>query len=166
MVYAEDSARIRECLGVRAQQIFSSFLKLGAHVEEDELAAEMLGELRRPGNCALGGFGPVGGNDDLHLSKVHPPPRKFNGAQQIAYTSIILMGFGSVLTGLAIYKPVQFSWLVALFGGYPMARWFHFWLTVGYVAFFLIHVGQVIKTGWNNFRAMVIGVEVREVPNE
>src|SRR5262245_14761680 len=43
---------------------------------------------------------------DLHLSKVEPPRRKFNGAQQIAYTTVILMGAGSLLTGLAIYKPV------------------------------------------------------------
>jgi thiosulfate reductase cytochrome b subunit len=98
---------------------------------------------------------------DLHLRREPPPPRKFNGAQQIAYTLVILMGLGSLLTGLAIYKPVQFSWLVWLFGGYPMARFFHFWLTVGYVVFFVVHVAQVIKTGWNNFRAMIIGVEVR-----
>ena len=103
---------------------------------------------------------------DLRLRRDPPPPRKFNGAQQIAYTAIILMGLGSLLTGLAIYKPVQFAWLAALFGGYQMSRFFHFWLTVGYVVFFVIHVGQVIKTGWNNFRAMVIGYEVREVPNE
>lgn len=100
---------------------------------------------------------------DLHLRKEPLPPRKFNGAQQIAYTLVILMGVGSLLTGLAIYKPVQLSWLTSLFGGYPMARFFHFWLTVGYVAFFLIHVAQVIKTGWNNFRAMIIGYEVQTV---
>ena len=103
---------------------------------------------------------------DLHLRKEAPPPRKFNGAQQIAYTAIILGGLGSLLTGLAIYKPVQFQWLTTLFGGYQMSRWFHFWLTVSYVVFFVIHVGQVIKTGWNNFRAMVIGVELREVADE
>jgi thiosulfate reductase cytochrome b subunit len=103
---------------------------------------------------------------DLRLRKEAPPPRKFNGAQQIAYTGIILMGLGSLLTGLAIYKPVQFAWLAWLFGGYQMARFFHFWLTVGYVVFFVVHVAQVIKTGWNNFRAMVIGYEVREAPNE
>jgi thiosulfate reductase cytochrome b subunit len=100
---------------------------------------------------------------DLHLSKVHPPRRKFNGAQQIAYTSIILMGAGSLLTGLAIYKPVQFAWLTTLLGGYPMARFFHFWLTIGYCLFFVVHVGQVVKTGWNNFRAMVTGYEVVDV---
>ena len=103
---------------------------------------------------------------DLHLRKEPPPPRKFNGAQQIAYTLIILMGLGSLLTGLAIYKPVQFSWLTTLFGGYPMARFFHFWLTVGYVLFFVVHVGQVIKTGWNNFRAMIIGNEVQTETGE
>ena len=98
---------------------------------------------------------------DLHLRREPPPPRKFNGAQQIAYTSVIFMGLGSLLTGLAIYKPVQFSWLTWIFGGYTMARFFHFWLTVGYVLFFLVHIAQVIRAGWNNFRAMVIGYEVR-----
>jgi len=97
---------------------------------------------------------------DLHLRKEAPPQRKYNAAQRISYTAIIFMGLGSLLTGLAIYKPVQFGWLTFLFGGYPMARFFHFWITVGYVVFFVVHVAQVIKTGWNNFRAMVIGYEV------
>jgi thiosulfate reductase cytochrome b subunit len=100
---------------------------------------------------------------DLRLSKVHPPPRKFNGAQQIAYTSVILMGAGSLLTGLAIYKPVQFAWLTSLLGGYEWARFIHFWLTVGYVMFFVVHLVQVVKAGWNNFRAMVTGYEVVSV---
>jgi thiosulfate reductase cytochrome b subunit len=101
---------------------------------------------------------------DLHLSKVAPPPRKLNGAQQIAYTSVVLMGLGSLLTGVAIYKPIQVNWLTALLGGYQQARFFHFWLTIGYCLFFVVHVGQVIKAGWNNFRAMVIGVEAVEEP--
>jgi thiosulfate reductase cytochrome b subunit len=103
---------------------------------------------------------------DLHLSTVAPPRRKFNGAQQIAYTSVILMGAGSLLTGLAIYKPVQFARLTSVLGGYEWARWEHFWLTIGYVLFFLIHIAQVIRAGWNNFRAMVTGyelVDAREV---
>jgi thiosulfate reductase cytochrome b subunit len=97
---------------------------------------------------------------DLHLSKVEPPRRKFNGAQQIAYTGVVLMGAGSLLTGLAIYKPVQLSWLTELLGGYAWARWEHFWLTIGYVVFFLIHLTQVVRAGWNNFRAMVTGYEL------
>ena len=103
---------------------------------------------------------------DLRLRKEAPPQRKYNAAQRISYTAIVIMGFGSLVTGLAIYKPVQFAWLTWLFGGYQMSRFFHFWITVGYVAFFVVHVAQVIKTGWNNFRAMIIGYEVHEVPNE
>ena len=71
-----------------------------------------------------------------------------------------------MISGLAIYKPVQFSWLTSLLGGYPAARWEHFWLAIGYVLFFFVHVGQVVKAGWNNFRAMVTGYEVVEVTDE
>ena len=45
-------------------------------------------------------------------------------------------------------------------GRLPAARLEHFVLTVGYVVFFVIHITQVVRAGWNNFRAMVIGVEV------
>ncbi|MCX7419427.1 MAG: cytochrome b/b6 domain-containing protein [Planctomycetia bacterium] len=97
---------------------------------------------------------------DLHLSQIEPPKRKFNGAQQFAYTGVILMGGGSLLTGLAIFKPVQFGWLTWFLGGYESARFEHFALTVGYVLFFLVHIAQVMRAGWNNFRAMVCGYEL------
>jgi thiosulfate reductase cytochrome b subunit len=105
---------------------------------------------------------------DLGLRKELPPQGKFNAAQQIAYTGIVLAGVGSVITGVAIYKPVQFGWLRGLLGGYPAARLEHFLLAVGYVLFFGMHITQVIRAGWNNFRAMVTGYEVverKEVPN-
>jgi thiosulfate reductase cytochrome b subunit len=98
---------------------------------------------------------------DLHLRKGLPPQTKYNGAQRIAYSAVILMGLGSLVTGLAIYKPTQAHWLTSLLGGYEMARWFHFWLTMGFCGFFVVHVGQVILAGWNNFRAMVSGYEIR-----
>jgi thiosulfate reductase cytochrome b subunit len=98
---------------------------------------------------------------DLHIRKAAPPPTiKYNAAQKIAYSSIIIMGFGSLVTGVAIYKPVQLYWLCALLGGYETARVIHFILTIGYCLFFLIHIAQVIMAGWNNFRAMVAGFEV------
>jgi len=97
---------------------------------------------------------------DLHLRKAAPPQGKYNAAQRVAYTAIIIMGIGSVLTGLAIYKPVQFNWLCSLLGGYHLARIWHFALTIGYVLFFVIHIVQVILAGWNNFRSVVSGFEV------
>lgn len=97
---------------------------------------------------------------DLGLVKTLPPQSKYNGAQRIAYSMIILMGMGSILTGLAIYKPVQMQWLTTLLGGYETARAEHFFLTIGYVMFFFVHLFQVIRAGWNNFRAMVTGYEI------
>ena len=97
---------------------------------------------------------------DLHIRKQAPDQLKYNAAQRLAYTMIIFMGFGSLLTGFAIYKPVQIQWLTNICGGYEAARLEHFLLTVGYVLFFLIHIIQVILAGWNNFRAMIAGFEV------
>jgi thiosulfate reductase cytochrome b subunit len=100
---------------------------------------------------------------DLGLRKTPLPRAKFNGAQRLAYTGVILMGAGSLVTGLAIYKPTQLAWLTNLLGGYSWARAEHFTLTVGYVLFFVVHIAQVIRAGGNNFRAMVSGYElVRE----
>ena len=100
---------------------------------------------------------------DLHLRKGLPAQTKYNGAQRIAYTSVIFMGAGMLLTGLAIYKPTSAHWLTSLLGGYEMARWLHFWLTWAFLAFFGVHVAQVILAGWNNFRSMVSGLEVQRV---
>ncbi len=100
---------------------------------------------------------------DLHLRKGLPEQTKYNGAQRIAYSSVILMGAGMLLTGLAIYKPTQLHWLTTLMGGYEMARWLHFWLTMSFLGFFFVHVIQVVLAGWNNFRAMVSGYEVQRV---
>ena len=100
---------------------------------------------------------------EIGLKKNTPPQAgKFNPAQQLAYLSVTLMGFLSVLTGLVIYKPIQLHALTRLMGGYETARLIHFVLTLSYVGFFVIHVSQVIRAGWNNFRSMVSGFEVRK----
>ena len=108
---------------------------------------------------------------DLHLRKYAPPQEKYNGAQRIAYSGIIVMGLGSLLTGLAIYKPTQFAWMSTPFNGlaagstgYNLARFLHFWLTIGFCAFFGVHILQVARAGWNNFRGMITGFEL--VPDE
>lgn len=97
---------------------------------------------------------------DMKIIKKLPPQGKYNDAQRIAYTSVILMGAGSLLTGLAIYKPLQLAWLTSLLGGYEWARWMHFWLTIFFVLFFVVHVVQVILAGWGNFRSMITGYEI------
>jgi thiosulfate reductase cytochrome b subunit len=96
---------------------------------------------------------------DLHIVKKLPPQGKYNDAQRIAYTGVILMGAASVVTGLAIYKPTRLSFLTNLLGGYAWARWEHFWLMVLFVLFFVVHVVQVAMAGWSNFRSMITGYE-------
>ena len=106
---------------------------------------------------------------DLHLRRTGPPQGKYNGAQRIAYTGVVLMAAGSLITGAAIYKPVQLARLTGLLGGYEWARTEHFWLMMGLVVFFPVHVTQVIKAGWSNLRSMVAGYElvsVEESPHD
>lgn len=105
---------------------------------------------------------------DAHIVKSKPPQGKYNDAQRIAYTGVILMGAASTLTGLAIYKPLQLAWLTSLLGGYEWARWEHFWLTTVFVLFFVVHIIQVALAGWANFRSMITGHEIveAEIKNE
>ena len=86
---------------------------------------------------------------------------KYNAAQRIAYSATIFMGAGSLITGLAIWKPTQAHLVTQLLGGYEWARWEHFWLAMSFCAFFLVHVAQVVISGWNNFRGMISGYEIR-----
>jgi len=95
---------------------------------------------------------------DLHLTKKIPQQKKYNAAQRIAYTVVIIMGLGSVLTGLSIYKPIQFQTLTSVLGGYEWARIEHFTLTILFSLFFLVHIIQVILAGWNNFQSMITGL--------
>jgi thiosulfate reductase cytochrome b subunit len=97
---------------------------------------------------------------DIGLHKGPLPDQKFNGAQKFAYTGVIVMGFGSLVTGLAIFKPWQLPWITALVGGYEFARLLHFAFMILFCLFFLVHVAQVVRAGWNNFRAMVTGHEL------
>lgn len=101
---------------------------------------------------------------DMGLRKQMPAQQKYNAAQQVSYTAIVLMGAGSIVSGLAIYKPVQLGWLTELLGGYEFARFIHFALTVGYLLFFIVHIAQVIRAGWNNFQSMVTGYELEREP--
>ena len=100
---------------------------------------------------------------DMGLRVPLPPQGRYNAAQRLSYSGIVVMGGLSLMTGLAIYKPAQLHWLTALMGGYEWARWEHFWLTMGYLGFFVIHIAQVVRAGWPNFRSMVCGYDLAEV---
>jgi thiosulfate reductase cytochrome b subunit/DMSO/TMAO reductase YedYZ molybdopterin-dependent catalytic subunit len=92
---------------------------------------------------------------DLKLRKELPPQGRFNAAQKFAYTAVLFMLLLALISGIAIYKPVQLHWLKNLFVNYTFARTLHYWLALGFVGFFFIHIAQVAKAGWNNFASMV-----------
>jgi thiosulfate reductase cytochrome b subunit len=97
---------------------------------------------------------------DLRITKRTPPQGRYNAAQRISYTIVLAMAFIVVLSGFAIYKPTQLHPLPLLFGGYQGARLVHFAMTIGIVLFFLVHVLQVARAGWNNLRGMITGYEI------
>ena len=80
----------------------------------------------------------------LRIRKTPPPEDFYNGLQRLAYTSAIVFGIVVVLSGLAIYKPVQLHWLTALFGGYDGARAVHLGALVLLVAFAATHLVLVL----------------------
>jgi Ni/Fe-hydrogenase b-type cytochrome subunit len=86
-----------------------------------------------------------------------PATEVYNPLQKLAYTSVLGLGVLSVLTGLAVWKPVQFSWLAWLMGGFHRARLWHFLVMWGIVFFLLGHLVMVVVHGWNNFMSMLTG---------
>lgn len=81
----------------------------------------------------------------------------YNPLQKLAYTATVLCGAGSLLTGLVLYKPVQFSWLAWPMGGYHLARVWHFVAMCGFLAFIPGHLIMVALHGWANFASMLTG---------
>jgi len=101
---------------------------------------------------------------DLHLRTTAPPQGKYNAAQRISYTVVLVMAFVIVLSGFAIYKPTQLYPLPLLFGGYQGARLVHFAMTIGLLLFFVVHLLQVARSGWGNFRSMITGYVIERRP--
>jgi thiosulfate reductase cytochrome b subunit len=99
---------------------------------------------------------------DLHLAEAAPPKGRYNAAQRVSYTIALGMAAVLVVSGFAIYKPSQLHPLPLLFGGYRGARLVHFSMTIGLLLFVLVHLVQVVRAGWGNFRAMVTGYEIEQ----
>ncbi len=93
----------------------------------------------------------------LRLRKDHPPQGKHNPLQKLAYSGIVVTGVLAVLTGFAIYKPLQFSWLTTLLGGFQAARYWHFWIVWIFIGFTISHVFLVFFVDPASLRAMITG---------
>ncbi|HET7786857.1 MAG TPA: cytochrome b/b6 domain-containing protein [Myxococcales bacterium] len=80
----------------------------------------------------------------FRVRKSAPEQGLYNGLQRLAYTFTIVLGAAEVLSGLALYKPVQLSPIAALFGGYEGARAFHLLGLAALLAFTVAHVVLVL----------------------
>jgi len=86
----------------------------------------------------------------------HADLSTYNYVQKLLYAGIIVVGILIVLSGLAIWKPVQLQWLTAVFGGYEAARYVHFFCMAAIVGFTVIHVVLALLVP-KSLRAMIIG---------
>jgi Ni/Fe-hydrogenase b-type cytochrome subunit len=93
----------------------------------------------------------------LFTRRDHPRQGKHNALQKGAYFVMPLVGIEIVLSGLAIWKPVSLGWLTALFGGFALARWWHFLGMLTLVALAVGHVFMVLAVDPYSLRSMTTG---------
>jgi len=83
-------------------------------------------------------------SDTLKFHLAHDDLTQYNAVQKLLYIGVICIGIMIVISGLAIWKPVQFSWLTALMGGFQGGRIVHFIAMSGLVLFLFVHVGMAL----------------------
>jgi thiosulfate reductase cytochrome b subunit len=99
--------------------------------------------------------------DALQFRLSHDDLTHYNAVQKVLYVGIILVGIVVVLSGLAIWKPVQFSELIFLFYDFQTARLVHFLCMSAIVGFLVVHVALAILVP-KSLLAMLTGGPVIE----
>ena len=92
----------------------------------------------------------------LTFKLAHDDLTTYNYVQKLLYAGIIAVGVVIVLSGLSIWKPVQLQYLTALFGGYDIARYVHFFCMCAIVAFLAVHIVLAVLVP-KSLRAMITG---------
>ncbi|VXB03769.1 putative protein-methionine-sulfoxide reductase subunit YedZ1 [Burkholderia sp. 8Y] len=106
-------------LNIASGRFFSKFFPLSPRAVLHDLLAAMSGKLS------------------------HTNLREYNAVQKLAYLVVVLDLIVLVLSGLAIWKSVQFPLLRELMGGYDNARVVHFCAMAVMAAFVVVHVAMV-----------------------
>lgn len=81
---------------------------------------------------------------------------EYNAVQKAAYIGVLAAVAVMILSGIAIWKPVQTYPLVLLFGGFQGARLVHFIVMSGIVLFLLVHVALTLIVP-RTLLAMIVG---------
>jgi thiosulfate reductase cytochrome b subunit len=93
----------------------------------------------------------------LFLRKHHPHQGKNNALQKGAYFIMPWIGVVIVLTGIAIWKPVQLAPLTTIFGGYMWARYWHFVAMTALVVLIFGHIFMVFTVDPYSIPSMITG---------
>jgi Ni/Fe-hydrogenase b-type cytochrome subunit len=93
----------------------------------------------------------------LFVRKTHPHQGKHNALQKSVYFALPWLGVLAVLTGIAIWKPVQLAPFTGLFGGFVWARYWHFVVMLALVLLGAGHVFMVFAVDPQSLRSMVTG---------
>jgi thiosulfate reductase cytochrome b subunit len=102
--------------------------------------------------------------DALRLHLAHDDPTKYNTVQKLLYVGVLAVGVMIVISGLAIWKPIQFSELLALFGSFQNARLVHFLCMTAIVVFMIVHVTLALLVPHTLVAMVTGGPEIAEKP--
>jgi thiosulfate reductase cytochrome b subunit len=95
-------------------------------------------------------------SDALRFRLAHDDLTHYNAVQKMLYVGVIAAGILIVITGLCLWKPVQFSEIASLFGSFQIIRVVHFLCMAAIVGFLTIHISLALLVP-QSLAAMVTG---------
>jgi thiosulfate reductase cytochrome b subunit len=104
--------------------------------------------------------------DALRFRLAHDDPTKYNTVQKLLYIGVICAGIMIVISGLSIWKPIQFSELLAVFGSFQNARLVHFLCMAAIVLFVVVHVSLALLVPQTLVAMMTGGPKLDEAKSD
>jgi thiosulfate reductase cytochrome b subunit len=101
-------------------------------------------------------------NDAMRFRLKHDDLTHYNAVQKVLYLGIILVGILTLMSGLAIWKPLQFSELLTLFYDFQTARLVHFLCMTAFVLFLCVHVALALLVPQSLVAMITGGPEVKD----
>lgn len=96
----------------------------------------------------------VGVNDVQAMASSRSPQRKAYALHRLAYTAIVPVLVGAIVSGVGMYKPAQFDWILKLASDdWQILRVVHFMTVPIVLVFVVVHVALVWRVGARNLVA-------------
>jgi thiosulfate reductase cytochrome b subunit len=104
-------------------------------------------------------------SEALRFRLRHDDLTHYNAVQKVLYLGVMAVGVLIVISGLALWKPVQFSALANLFGSFQNIRLVHFFCMAAIVAFIVVHVSLALLVP-QSLLAMLTGGPLLHKPRD